>query len=160
MFSKITFTVAFDRWESSPLRPGDNMAPRLLRIEHPSAGDLRCAMELLTTTVNSFRGPKFWEIKRKIQQRDEGSDDVFVTDKEEEFYQKTLARVAACEEDRAQFQRFQDDRTHHLGTVFAGSGLHRRRMRQNGQPHILDWALVSLMDKERKAPNAVCFLFF
>lgn len=135
------------------------MAPQLLRTEHPTSGDLNRAMVSLNDTISSIRTERFLEVERQIQQRDEGSINAFVTDKQERHYQRVLEVIAPFERELAQFVGFQHSGINPLGTVYAGSGLHRRRMRRNGLPHILDWALVSLENEERKGLNAVCFFF-
>lgn len=141
----------------SPVFPGDPMANKILKIDHPSVPDLRRTIENANSNIERYRDAEFRRIERQIQQREAGSVDAFVTEREEQRYDRALKAITVMQSERNHFQKFLDDRAYFLGSVFAGSGLYRKTARNEGQDFLLDWALIRIR-QERLGGNKVWLL--
>ncbi|CEJ57254.1 hypothetical protein PMG11_05954 [Penicillium brasilianum] len=145
---------AFRRWKDHPVRPGNPMAPQLLRVDHPSLSDLRRAVASLAGGIADLKSDKFREIEKQLRARDTDPDDVFVNPKDEAKYHGTVRTIDAFEQQHQFFQSFIQNETYLLGPVFAGSGLWRARAGQDQRQDltIVDWALIEI-PKERLGEN-------
>lgn len=133
------------------------MANEILKIDHPSLPDLRRTIENASSNIEEYRDAEFQRIERHIQQREVGHIDVFVTEKEEQRYHKLLKVITILQSERNHYQKFLDDKAYPLGSVFAGSGLYRKKARNADQDFLLDWALIRIR-QERLGENKVCLI--
>jgi len=130
------------------------MASKLPNVDHPSVPDLERAIEDANSNLEGREDAEFGRVDRLIQEREAGSADAFVT-KEEEYAHKIARKtIVIIQTKRDHLQKFLHDRSYVLGSVFAGSGVHRRRARVPNQDFILDWALIRI-SQERLGENKV-----
>jgi hypothetical protein len=130
------------------------MAAKILMVDHPSVADLKRAIEHADWTIEDLKDSEFRRVERQMQQRDAGSIDAFVTEREERRYNAAMEPITMMQSVRHHFQKFLSNRDYVLGSVSAGSGLYRRKARNNGEQFILDWALIQIRP-ERYGRNEV-----
>lgn len=135
-----------------------DVAKKILRVDHPSVGDLRRTIEDLTGQIEEILTPAYEEVRKRAKE-----DIRFLARLEQNQYNTNEHMIASWEEERAAFQKFLDDKSYPLGHVFVGSGMNRRkaqesrpglrrpgpRFRQPGQQFILDWALIQFRNERR-----------
>lgn len=92
----ITFT-GFSRWEQHPVTCYDTLARRILRIDQPSVFDLKSAVSAAQGYIDKYQDKTFKDVESRLKQLEAGSDDVFVTEKEEARYKEKGKVIAAFE---------------------------------------------------------------
>ncbi|KAF3384915.1 hypothetical protein F1880_001774 [Penicillium rolfsii] len=144
---------AFQRWKQHPVFPQDPMARHLLRVDHPSLGDLRRAVASRAQDIADLKDNEFRRIEQQISARDTDPDDVF-DPKDEAKYKARLHTINFLEQQHQFFQSYIQNKTYLLGSVFAGSGYSRTRTLQDQRQvsTIVDWALIEI-PKERLGKN-------
>lgn len=61
--------LAFPQWVHSPVRPGDEMAGRILKVNHPSVSDLRRTLDNLGSVITKFEeDAEYRDVKRRIEE--------------------------------------------------------------------------------------------
>lgn len=134
------------------------MARTLLRVDHPSVNDLESAINRAEDTKKEATDRDYYDLKCRIHKRNEGSDDVYVTEKEESRFRSKNLHIQSFQERQKFFRTFLDGRQYYLGHVVAGSGMYRTRqqahMTTGDFPSVLDWALISI-DPQRLGENKV-----
>lgn len=135
-----------------------DVAKKILQVDHPSVGDLRRTIEDLTGRIEDFLTPAYEEVRKRAKE-----DIHFLSRSEQNQYSTNEPMIASWEAERAAFQKFLDDKSYPLGHVFVGSGLNRRKaqesrpglrqpgpgFRRPGQQFILDWALIQIRNERR-----------
>ena len=126
----------------------DQMARKLLHVDHPSVGDLRSAMSRAESTQKEVLDRDYCGLKFRMRKHKK-LPDLYVT--------KNLY-VQAFRKRHKFFQSFLDNRQYYLGHVVAGSGLYRTKqqahMKTGHVPSTLDWALINI-DPQRLGENKV-----
>ncbi|KAJ5092005.1 hypothetical protein NUU61_006875 [Penicillium alfredii] len=127
-----------------PVRPSDDRARRILRVEHPSAYDIRTTINKRVLLIAEAKTENRYKHLRRIAQAiGQELPNKFMTPKEERSYQTYVDDISNMEQDRAYFQQFMDINAHYLGYVFAGSSCYRAgTVHGSNIPVMLNWALI------------------
>lgn len=135
----------------------DQMARKLLHVDHPSVGDLKSAISRTESTKKEAMDRDYCDLKFRIQKHKK-LPDVYVTDKEQSRFKTKNLYVQAFRKRQKFFQGFLDKEQYYLGHVVAGSGMYRTKQQAHKKtgdfPSTLDWALISI-DPQRLGENKV-----
>lgn len=141
---------------SSPVTESDTAAREILQLDWPSVYDLQANIDRLTREIAFDENDQLMDLMRPIDLADQGSDEVYVTDEERDFYKRRRALLDMYRSSRALLQRFAVPERCYLGHVVFGSGFYRaRRSREDAMPSIRDWALIQIAPK-RLGKRNVC----
>ncbi|PYH88891.1 hypothetical protein BO71DRAFT_413742 [Aspergillus ellipticus CBS 707.79] len=146
----------FHRWERGAPNLYATLLRKVLRVDQPSVFDLKAAIKSEEATIREIESGRFKDIAARIKLIEAGSDDAYVTDKEQTRYESTVEQLSLFKDRLDRYRRFLNGRRYYLGEVVAGSGLWRNVMRNTNsekrQPGVMDWALIEVME-ERQGPN-------
>ena len=135
----------------------DQMAQKLLHVDHPSVGDLRSAISRAESTKKEALDRDYCDLKFRMRKHKK-LPDVYVTDKKQSHFKTKNLYIQAFRKRHKFFQSFLDKRQYYLGHVVAGSGLYRTKqqahMKTGNVPSALDWALINI-DPQRLGENKV-----
>ncbi|PYH83705.1 hypothetical protein BO82DRAFT_382206 [Aspergillus uvarum CBS 121591] len=138
----------FVRWEQSPANLNDQDLPTILRVDHPSNGDLVEAVNAEKSVLNEIKGDRFRNLESRIRAMRAG-EDAFVTPREKQRYENNLKSIEIFQHRLTKFETFLSSKRNYLGEVVAGSGLHRTKERtiDGGRKGLgtMDWALISAL---------------
>lgn len=134
----------------NPVRPRDNLT-QILRVEHPSAIDLKRSIQDLDNTIREIRDETFKKCEVQANKIARGDPNGFLTPYEETFYKRACKDLNKREDTKAKFRRFLGEND--LGKLFAGSGYYRAKVSPNRQVSwnemkcVVDWALITVNER-------------
>ncbi|KAJ5180240.1 hypothetical protein N7492_003450 [Penicillium capsulatum] len=136
---------ALDRWVNRPLSMRDNpslceMAKKILRVDHPSPGDLSNTIDYYKSRMRRIRSPEFWEYKTQIERGGDG----WSPDSAKRRYEAWCKAYQHHQETCAPFSQMLRNASYYFGHVVAGSGMNRTRANKNKLRVGLDWALIKV----------------
>lgn len=135
------------------------MAPKLLRVDQPSIGDLETAISSLDKIIAEVETQDHKDLGVRIKLADANPENALVTDYERKMFDRMEALLAQLRKEKTAFKQYLDPRKRYLGEVVFGSGLNRTcrptHRTEDSVPSIRDWALIRITP-DRKGENKVC----